>query len=459
VVAAKQDILQGWKDIAVYLDRNVRTVYRWEKYRGLPVHRMPGDGRANVYALPSELDRWLVQTPPPDLNSVDATSSRPIPNFPLAPTPAFRARWMISATLGLAAIVVLVAITRDLRANRRTHAAVVAPAPAHPASRVPGVEDLYLRAVYAYGKRTPASLALADQDLKQALTKDPNDAAAWSALAITHNLMRQYGAMPSELAFEDARRESQRAITLDPNLSDAHASLAFVQFFWDSNSSSADREFHTAIALNPNSALAHQWYGSMLFHEGQLPLATEQLDLAQRLDPTSTSILSLRALVLGFSGHRAQAFDLLQQITSQDPNYAAAHSYLSMLSLLPPQEIPRYLIERRTYAQLTHHPEDVALIDAMARAYGPPNHTDAAAMWRLVLQTEKANHPGESTLHMAQAEAELGDNDAAFADLQDLSQHHSSELLGIVFWPEFIPLRPDPRFNRLVSSTGLPPLP
>jgi Tfp pilus assembly protein PilF len=458
VTGAKQDILQGWKDIAVYLDRNVRTVYRWEKHRGLPVHRMPGDGRANVYAVPSELDRWLSQTPPPDLASEDALTHHPIPEVPASPTPNRWRRWTVSATLGLAATIVLVAITRDLRANRSTHAAVVAPAPTHPVSKVPGVEDLYLRAVYAYGKRTPASLALADQDLHRALAKDPNDAAAWSALAITHNLMRQYGAMPSDLAFEDARRESHRAIALDPNLSDAHASLAFVQFFWDSNSAAADREFHTALALNPNSSLAHFWYGSMLLHEGQLPPATEQLDLAQHLDPTSTAILSLRALTLGFSGHRSQAFDLLQQITSQDPNYAAAHFYLSLLSLLPPQDIPRYLDERRTFAQLTKHPEDVAFTNAMARAYGPPAHADAAAMWRFVLQTEKANYPHQSTLQMVRAEAELGDNDAAFADLQTLAQRHDRDLRGIAFWPELTPLRRDPRFNRLVSATDLPAL-
>jgi hypothetical protein len=50
--------LHGWKEIAAYLDKGVRTVQRWEKELGLPVRRM-GTGRAEVvFALPSEIDAW-----------------------------------------------------------------------------------------------------------------------------------------------------------------------------------------------------------------------------------------------------------------------------------------------------------------------------------------------------------------------------------------------------------------
>jgi hypothetical protein len=51
--------IQGWKEIAAYFARNERTVKRWEKVRGLPVRRIPGQGRANVYILVSDLEDWL----------------------------------------------------------------------------------------------------------------------------------------------------------------------------------------------------------------------------------------------------------------------------------------------------------------------------------------------------------------------------------------------------------------
>lgn len=54
--AVSPDILDSWKEIAIYLNRDVRTAMRWEQTRGLPVHRLPGG--AAVHALRSELDAW-----------------------------------------------------------------------------------------------------------------------------------------------------------------------------------------------------------------------------------------------------------------------------------------------------------------------------------------------------------------------------------------------------------------
>ncbi len=50
--------LDSWKEIADYLGRDVRTVIRWEKERGLPVHRLPGGTRQPVFATTRELDAW-----------------------------------------------------------------------------------------------------------------------------------------------------------------------------------------------------------------------------------------------------------------------------------------------------------------------------------------------------------------------------------------------------------------
>jgi len=56
------EALDSWKQIATYLQRDVRTVMRWERTRALPVHRLPGGAKAAVYALRSELDAWTTGT-------------------------------------------------------------------------------------------------------------------------------------------------------------------------------------------------------------------------------------------------------------------------------------------------------------------------------------------------------------------------------------------------------------
>jgi len=53
------DLLDSWKEIAVFLNRGIRTAQRWEREEGLPVHRHGHNKRATVFALASEIQRWM----------------------------------------------------------------------------------------------------------------------------------------------------------------------------------------------------------------------------------------------------------------------------------------------------------------------------------------------------------------------------------------------------------------
>ena len=56
--ARPDNLLDSWKEIAAYLDREVRTVQRWEKKEGLPVHRQIHEKLGSVFAYRSEIDDW-----------------------------------------------------------------------------------------------------------------------------------------------------------------------------------------------------------------------------------------------------------------------------------------------------------------------------------------------------------------------------------------------------------------
>lgn len=445
-------ILQGWKEIAEYVNRDERTVKRWEKQRDFPVRRMPGKGRANVYITVADLESWLRNSETPQ--EAQAAEPTELPVQALAVEPIKRGlSWTMPAVL---VMLLLCAGGAAIALHAHKKAALVAPTvAARDHSTIPGVDELYLRGVYFYEQRRPESLREAEHLLQQAIDRDPNYAPAWSALAVTHNLLREYGSMPSAEAYAKARFEAQKAIALDPTLSNPHAALAYIEFFWDWNVPAAEQEFRTAIHLDPNSALGHHWYGSMLNHEGRFPEALEQLDIAQRLEPDSTAILNTRAIAEGFSGHREEALELLQGVTEEDPNFSAAHLRLSVLSLLQPDDIPRFLAEYRRWVDLTH--DDAALKSqaTMDRAYKAHGE---AAMWQALLEQEKVANPGNPTILSAHAEAALGHSDAAFAELDQLVKRHDVELIGINLTPEFMSLHRDPRYARLLAEIGLPPL-
>jgi phage terminase Nu1 subunit (DNA packaging protein) len=59
---SNSEVLNSWKEVALYLGRGVRTVQRWEQELGLPVRRPRGKARSAVLALRAELDSWLLQT-------------------------------------------------------------------------------------------------------------------------------------------------------------------------------------------------------------------------------------------------------------------------------------------------------------------------------------------------------------------------------------------------------------
>jgi TolB-like protein len=78
--------LESWKEIAAYLDREVRTVQRWATARRLPVHRLPGGHRPRVFSLKRELDAWL-RAEPREPHPAPATSVAVLPFLNLAGAP------------------------------------------------------------------------------------------------------------------------------------------------------------------------------------------------------------------------------------------------------------------------------------------------------------------------------------------------------------------------------------
>jgi len=113
--------LDSWKEIAAFLGRAERTVKRWETERGLPVHRVPGEGRSAVFAYANELSEWLegheteseVAPTSPAVAEAAASASQPETERATA-LPIRRQRWaqILLAALAVTAVVVLMAWPR-----------------------------------------------------------------------------------------------------------------------------------------------------------------------------------------------------------------------------------------------------------------------------------------------------------------------------------------------------------
>lgn len=125
--------------------------------------------------------------------------------------------------------------------------------------------------------------------LTEATKIDPNYALAYASLAEAYTIAAELYLSPQE-AWPKAQAAAERAIALDGNLSEAYTSLAIVKGLYQQDWKAAERAFAQATALNPQLAMARNWYGWFLLWLGRFDESLAQLREAQRLDPFSPSI-------------------------------------------------------------------------------------------------------------------------------------------------------------------------
>jgi tetratricopeptide (TPR) repeat protein len=344
--------LDSWKDIASYLNREERTVRRWEKDRSLPVHRIPGRARSGVFAFAEELDAWL-SAPEGVLEAGGLQGSDPGGKAP--GDPANGKGWRRWILLGTAMVLAAALVLHSRRGNS-------APAGLNPRQPLAPAMDLYLKGRYQWNLRTPDSLRKSQECFNQALALDPRMARAHAGLADTYNLLREYSIMRGEEAYPKALASARRAIELDPKLPEAHRAMAFVLFNWAWDFEGAEREYRQAIALDPQDAGTHHWLGTALGDLGRYDAALEELDEARKLNPASASIQADRACILFKAGREEEARTVLHQLASAEPGFLSPHRYLAGIAFAT-GDIPTYLAEARLVAGLMHDPAAQAIVD------------------------------------------------------------------------------------------------
>jgi DNA-binding winged helix-turn-helix (wHTH) protein/Tfp pilus assembly protein PilF len=317
-------------------------------------------------------------------------------------------------------------------------------------------EEFYLKGRYYWEKRTPDSLNKAVDSFTQAIVHDPNYAQAYVGLADCYNLLREYTVMPSSEAYPRALAAAKRAVELDPQSSEAHASLAFVSFFGMWDIATADREFRRAIELNPSNATAHHWYATYLLCLRRFPESLVEIERAQALDPASKSVLADKGAILLRVGQQQEGIALLKQLEENEPDSVSAHRYLKY-SYLQDGDYRDYLSESRKEAELTHDAVALAVSDAAGRAFAAGG--GRGMLEQLRREQKKRYARGDlSPYLLAETCALLGNKTEALQYLKIAYGTHSDGLAQVEANPTFEGLHNDPGFRQLVAQVGLPPL-
>ena len=190
----------------------------------------------------------------------------------------------------------------------------------------PEAHRLYLLGRYEFGKYSEAGWTSSIRYYEQALKLDPNYALAYCGLADTYAYMGGV-VMPSKEAVVKEKEFAQRALQLEPQLAEAHLSLAAAlagAFDWRN----AEVEFDRAIELNPNLAWAYEIYAWFLGGLGRLDEAIAKDKKAIELDPLNSFFQAALAYFLYHARRYDDAIVQIRRTLELDPASTLAHHLL-----------------------------------------------------------------------------------------------------------------------------------
>jgi DNA-binding winged helix-turn-helix (wHTH) protein/Tfp pilus assembly protein PilF len=402
--------------------------------------------------------RWIAPTHTPEAQA-EAVAPPPVATPEARPAHAYL-RWSLLSILPILALLFALWIFRPSYRSAKAGAKpqrteLSGEGPMHHAANREA-EDFYLKGRFYWNKRTPESLNQAVDSFTQAIVHDPNYAAAYVGLADCYNLLREYTIMPASEAYPRAFAAAKKAVELDPQSSEAHASLAFVSFYgmWDIGT--ADQEFRRAVELEPNNSKAHHWYATYLEVVRRYDESLIEIGRAQALDPNSPSILADKGRILWMAGQRDQALQLLGQVEAAEPDFVSPHRYLKA-AYLEAGDYPNYLSELKKEALLRQDASEVAVAVAAAKGFAAGG---ARGMFTSEMEQEKRFYDqGKfSPYELAGTYSKLGNSQQALKYLALACDRHDEQAPYLAADPAFSNLRDNPAFQQLIARIGLPPV-
>jgi serine/threonine protein kinase len=196
--------------------------------------------------------------------------------------------------------------------------------------------DAYMKGQHHWLKITPESLARSKECYEQAIALDPGFALAHIGLA-NYFLMMTAGAalLPAHEAMPRVRALAQRAVEIDPLLSEAHGMLAIVTGLYDYDWKGAERLFRLAMARDPVPPWVHSWHGYFyLMPMSRLRDAIAELERALQGDPLNTIFRLCLAFGLMQADRYEDASAECRRLLELDENYWFGYSVLAWSLLL-----------------------------------------------------------------------------------------------------------------------------
>ncbi len=320
--------------------------------------------------------------------------------------------------------------------------------------------QLYLKGRYHWNKRQINEFEKAVDFFRQAIERDPNYALAYSGAADAYSLFEAYGDFRAKDYMPRAKQAAAKALELDPNLAEAHASYGKVILYWDYDWKGAEKAFKRAIELDPKYATARLWYAELLSLSGRHDEALREVSKAIELEPFSMIANREQVKFLAYAKRFDEALSSSRSLNDLFPNEARFHADNGLVF----ESQGKYSQAFEEYwhsakAEKGSNPEDIqAMRDAYEKGGWEGFQKQAEERYLKALNDSIANDKDRyiPAINFATAFAYGKGKEKTLEYLNKAVEERSMAVLYINVSPQYFFLRDNPQFKELVDRVGIP---
>jgi serine/threonine-protein kinase len=313
---------------------------------------------------------------------------------------------------------------------------------------------LYLRGRHAWAHVGPGIERSLDL-FEQALEIDPEFALAHAGVADVYIAAGIFETMPPSEAFPLAHLAADRARTLDPSLSEAHASLGAIALFHDWNFTLAREELEKAVSFNPSNVSAYNWLALYHAFRGDTNTALDWARRGVKIDPLAAPTSYGELFTLFVARRYEDVVECADRVLSLNPSYSEGYRCLGASLLALGRTGPAIDALRQAVKVGGASAWAVANL-AMALAF--IGNTDEAE--RLLASLEqRARSEWISKMTLGVVYAALGRSDDAITAISRSIDDRDCWVVALGVEPAYDSLRGNPRFEALVERVGIARVP
>jgi TolB-like protein/AraC-like DNA-binding protein len=302
--------------------------------------------------------------------------------------------------------------------------------------------NLYLQGRFFWNRRTKEGVEKSIEYFEKAVKTDPDYALAWAGLADAYMILTGYGwYIPKKEGQNKVKIYLRKALDLDKNLAEAHATLGHILAYDDWNWKEAEKELNLAIRLNPKYAQAHHYYAQLLDIFGDYEKARDEIDLALKLDPLSPIMHRFSATLYYNDGNFDESLKEYQEVLSLEKNFQSAHWWI-FFNYYRLGEGRKALDE--LHKILLQDTLNTKYIDETEKVYDKSG-LDGLINWMNEI------YPDDAALF-----ALAGKKEEALTYIEGyLKNSPGGALVRLINYRDFETLRAEPRFKAVVDKLGL----